>query len=74
VTAVGFQLNWQGLVYDPGNPNDDGDGLAVSLAAVPVPEASTLAVLTSGLAALLWHTRRRRRETRVAGWRQVAST
>ena len=52
ITPDGFALNWQGLVYDPGNPSRNGDGLAVSVQAIPEP--SVLAILMLGLVGLLW--------------------
>ena len=59
LTADGFALNWEGLVYDPGNPSRDGDGLAVSVQAIPEP--SVLAIVMLGLVGLLWA----RRGTRI---------
>jgi PEP-CTERM motif len=58
VTANGFQLNWQGLVYAPGSPINDDDGLAVSLQAVPEP--TTLGLIGLGLLGLGAMKRRRR--------------
>ena len=59
VSADSFAFNWQGLVYDPGNPDNNGDGLAVSVQAVPEP--SSLPLLFFGSAAtLIWGARRLR--------------
>lgn len=45
LTGDGFAFNWQGLAYDPNNPSQDGDGLAVSVQAVPEPPGLALVLL-----------------------------